>query len=197
MTTGISATFADSPITSTQIYKSYLDCPMVVKAQETGVMNDTIAAFLLNDTIDIGFKVAVVNALSWDKGKKNANLLIPYILKKYGLSNGFDMNTLSGADILCLGYLSIMDDYFNPDKAISILKVAREKNPLSYTFNIILALAESQKAMDNDWCSVYKTCDEVRNNKSLRQDMRQGAIDNIFQYIDLYKEDCKTKQTDH
>jgi hypothetical protein len=184
--------FADSPITSTDFYKSYLDNTMVMKAHNSGVMNDTIAEYLLNDTIAIDIKAAVINALSWSiDGKDNAPLFVQYIIKKNNLGKAFDMNTLSADAIFCLGYLTIMDDYFQTDKAISILSLARDKKPKSYTVNIILALAEAQRVFDSDWCGVYKVCNEVKKNVSLKTDMRESAISVIFDYINLYKSSCK------
>lgn len=183
---------ADSPITSTKFYNCYSEYDVVMKAHKFGVMNDTIAEYLLNDTLDIGVKAAIINALSWDaNGKDNAPLLMQYISKKYNLGKGFDMKILSAEDIFCLGYLTIMDDYTNTDKPISILKIAHEKKPNSYTINIILALAEAQEAMDSDWCEVYKLCSAVDKNKDLIRDLKSTAILQIFNYIDNYKTSCK------
>lgn len=192
--TATNIVLADSPITSTVFYDSYSEYPIVLKAQKSGVMNDTIAGFLLNDTLDIGIKAAIINALSWDiDGKQNAPLLMEYILKKYKLGKGFDIRLLSAEDIFCLGYLTIMDDYFNTDKPIGILKIAHEKSPKSYTISMILALAEAQKAMSTDFCEVYKLCKEVDKDKDLTRDLKVTAITQIFNYINNYKTYCKGK----
>jgi hypothetical protein len=186
--------FADSPITSTEFYKSYSEFTIVQKAHKSGVMSDTFANYLLNDSNAIDVKAAVINALAWNfNGKQNAPLLMQYILKKYKISNGFDLNILSADDMFCLGYLTIMDNYFETEKPLKILTLARDKNPKSYTINIVLALAEAQKAMDTDWCRVYKVCAEVNKNKNLTKDIKQSAIDIIFGYINDYKESCKDK----
>ena len=185
---------ADSPITSTQFYTCYSEYSIVLNAQKSGVMNDSIAEYLLNDTLDIGVKAAIINALSWDAGgKDNAPLLMQYIIKKYKFGNGFDLKLLSAEDIFCLGYLTIMDDYFSTDKPIGILKIAHEKDPKSYTISMILALAEAQKAMDSDWCQVYKLCAAVEKDKDLNHDLKSTAIQQIFKYIDSYRSSCKEK----
>ena len=185
---------ADSPITSTEFYKSYLNYPVVVKAHDAHIINDSIAAYLLNDSVAVEVKAAVINALSWDfNGKNNASLLMQYLIKKYNYGNGFDLNTLSADDIFCLGYLTIMDNYFQTEKPIKILTLAHDKKPDSFTINIILALAEAQQAMDTDFCKVYKICADVKKDKKLTKDMRQSAIDSIFEYINIYKESCKEK----
>jgi hypothetical protein len=190
----VKVVLADSPVTSTIFYNCYSEYAIVMKAHKSGVMNDTIAEYLLNDTLEIGVKAAIINALSWDaNGKDNAPLLIQYISKKYKLGKGFDMNLLSADDIFCLGYLSIMDNYNNTAKPISILKFAHEKKPKSYTISIILALAEAQEAMSTDWCQVYKLCTSVDKDKELIRDLRSSAILNIFNYINIYKSSCKEK----
>lgn len=187
--------YADSPITSTKFYSNYSDYPIVEKAHISGILTDTIADYILSDTIDIEVKAAIINALSWDaEGKNNAPLFMQYIVKKYNYQKGFDLNILPAEDIFCLGYLTIMDDYFETEKPIKILTLARDKSPKSFTIQMILALAISQEEMDSDWCRVYKICDEVRKNNGLTKDMKQDSIDAIFNYINLYKAGCHDKK---
>lgn len=189
---GANRLLADSPITSTDFYSAYSEYAIVNKAHEVGVMDEGIANYLLNDTVAIDVKAAVINALSWNiDGKQNATLLMPYIQKKYKITGDPDMKTLSADDLFCLGYLTIMDNYFQTDKALKLLALARKKKPNSYTINIILALAEGQEAMAADFCRVYKICEEVAMNKSLTQDMKPDAISIIFDYIVDYKAYCK------
>jgi hypothetical protein len=185
---------ADSPITSTAFYSAYYENAIVVKAHTDGVINDSIADDLLNDKVAIDVKAAIINALSWNiDGKQNATLLMPYIQKKYKTSGEPDIKILSADDLFCLGYLTIMDNYFQTDKPLQLLALARQKKPKSYTVNIILALVEAQKAMDTDFCRVYKICEEVRKNYSLTQDMKMDALNIIFGYIADYKEYCNGK----
>ncbi|MGD0710998.1 MAG: hypothetical protein ABR968_07420 [Bacteroidales bacterium] len=184
--------FADSPITSTDFYSAYYEYAIVVKAHNDGVINDTIANYLLSDTVTIGVKAAIINALSWNfDGKQNATLLMPYIQKKYKISGEPDMKALSADDLFCLGYLTIMDNYFQTDKPLKLLALARAKKPNSYTINIILALVEGQQAMATDFCRVFRICEEVERNKSLSQDMKEDAVKIIFDYIIDYKASCK------
>jgi hypothetical protein len=189
---GAGRLFADSPITSTDFYSAYAEYAIVNKAHEAGVMNESIAAYLLSDTVAIDVKAAIINGLSWSiEGKQNATLLMPYIQKKYKTSGEPDMKTLSADDLFCLGYLTIMDNYFQTEKPLKLLSLARKKKPDSYTINIILALAEGQEAMATDFCRVYKICEEVRKNYSLTQDMKMDALNIIFGYIEDYKGYCK------
>ena len=191
----LSVSRADSPITSTPISEAYKDIPMVPKAVKAGVLTDEIAAFLLNEDLPIDQKIAVINALSFDfNGKQNAVLFREHLAKKYKTSVKYlKVDIISGDEQLCLGYLTIMDDYFFPDEAITILEKAVDKNPMSYTYNIIFALARAQKVMNSisAWCKVWKYAEEVENNKDLKRDMREGAVKIIMDYMILYKGSCK------
>jgi hypothetical protein len=89
-----------------------------------------------------------------------------------------------------MAYLKAMDNYFEVDEAIVYAEKAVSKNPKSFTYNIICALIKAQKAMDGDWCMVFKITDRVRKDKSLQMDMKQEAFNIIFEYMDLYQDDC-------
>ena len=77
--------------------------------------------------------------------------------------------------------LKLYDDSF---KAV-------KKNKASYTINIICGLIEAQNNFKGDWCLVWKSTDKVRKNTRLKIDLADAAIKNIFEYMDLYKDECK------
>jgi hypothetical protein len=56
---------------------------------------------------------------------------------------------------------------------------------------LIVSLIKAQKAMDKDWCDIYKITDGVRQNSALTKDMKDEAAQIIFEYTDGYKEFCK------
>ncbi|HHT9109297.1 MAG TPA: hypothetical protein ACFYD9_11675, partial [Candidatus Wunengus sp. YC64] len=71
----------------------------------------------------IDVKAAVINGLSWRfEGKNNAELYAYYLALLYHLSiTELDTAFLSADEIFCLGYLTVMDDYFHPEYAIQLL----------------------------------------------------------------------------
>jgi len=183
---------ADSPITSTDFYTAYSDVAMVNTAKSSGKITEEISNYLLSKDNDIDMKMAVINALSWDfDGKKNAEIFTTFLLKKYEQTDKINYDKMSSEDLCCLGYLTAMDNYFVVDEALKILNIAKNKNQKSYTIAIITAIVEAQKAMDTDWCRVWKVCETVQNNKKLKKDIRDDAIKVIFDYVVLYKESCK------
>jgi hypothetical protein len=86
-----------------------------------------------------------------------------------------------------------MDDYSKPENAINILELARDKNPGSYTVNIILALARAQKyVFTSEWCGIWAVCNNVKKDKKINTfELKPEADKIIFDYIGLYKKGCK------
>ena len=181
---------ADSPVTSTPFYEAYSDIGAVARAHEGGVMTLSIAKLLSSSHHTIDVKMAVINALSWDiDGKSNGELYSYFLALKYGLPlDELDFATLTSDEQLCLGYLYILDDYFHPDRGITLLEMANERVEDSFTYSIILAIGRAQEAMDYDWDEVWKLAERVFGNKKLKQDMREDAVNIIRDYMVLYKE---------
>jgi hypothetical protein len=163
---------------------------MVKKAETEGVMSMKFAEFLCDPEVPLDQKAALVNALSWNiDGKDNAEIFTYYL----ALMNNKTVTDLQIADLapdelLCLGYLTVMDDYFNPDKALPYLEKAAEKIPKSFTAAIIYALTRAQKLMDSDWGEAWKVTENVFENKKLKLDMKKKARDIIFDYMVLYRD---------
>lgn len=188
---GIYSCKADSPITSTDFYLAYLDMQIVNYAKDKQILDERIAEFLLNEKNAIDIKMAVINALSWDiNGKQNCAAFKIFLKEKYKTDSDVKHNKLNGQELLCLGYLSIMDNYFKPDEAIVICEKAVKKLKKSYTAHMILALCKAQKAMDTNWCDVFKTVATVTQNTQLDVELRQQATDIIMNYINLYESSC-------
>lgn len=189
--------YADSPITSTEFYTAYQNNPIVLKASESGVLTDEIARYLMDRSVGIGEKAAVVNALSWDISgfhRQNATAFMELLVKKYRMpKDKLQPEKCTADELLCLGYLTVLGDYSAPKKAIPFLEMALKKNPKSFTVNVILALTRAQELIDDTakWCEIYKQTDNVRQNKTLKRDLKQEAIKIIFEYMDLYKDYCK------
>lgn len=182
--------YADSPLTSTTFYEVYSDYEIVKKAKESGVMNEEFANYLHSKNNPIDVKAALINALGWDfNGKYNAEIYCSIVYYK----NVKEMKNmkLSGDELFCIGYMQVLDDYFHPEKGIPFLNKAVKKIKSSYTVAIINALAEAQKAMDDDWCEVWKLIENVNSSENIEKDMREEAIEIIMDYMRGYKDYCK------
>ncbi|AKA67788.1 cell wall-binding repeat-containing protein [Clostridium scatologenes] len=178
--------FADSPVTSTDFYKTYTDVSIVKIAAEKGTVDQQIADYLHSSKNPIDVKAAVVNALGWKiDGKNNAEDYVKLVYSKniYEL----DIDSLSGDEIFCISYMMALDDYFHVDKALTLMDKAYEKNNTSFTIAIIRSVLKGQIALDNgNWGMVWFNTENVLNDKTLVKDMKQEAIDNILAYMKLY-----------
>jgi hypothetical protein len=181
--------FADSPLTSTAFSKAYKDSKIVqLASQAEGKLNKELMDYLIDKKNPIELKVALINELSWDfNGKNNSELFSEY-LKKNKVKN---INKASADILICYAYLKAFDNYFEVDEAITYAQKAKAKNKKkSYTINIICALIEAQKAMDSNWCKVYTLTNDVRIDETLTKDMKEEAVNIIFEYMDIYKDYC-------
>ncbi|MFQ6133027.1 MAG: hypothetical protein ACE5R4_13380 [Armatimonadota bacterium] len=178
---------ADSPVTSTPFADAYLDYRAVRVARRSGDMTSQIAAYLKAPSTPVDVKAAVVNALSWDiEGKHNAELYCRIMHRC--APEEMDLDALRGDELLVLGYLTLMDDYFHPEAALPILKAAREKLPKSYTVAMICALAEAQGSMSGRKGEAWRPVAKVLDDEGLNGDMRVGAMRIIVGYMKLYQD---------
>ena len=180
---------ADSPLTSTPFHDKYTDIDIVLKAEQTGVMNQEFADYLHDRSNPIDVKAALINALGWSlEGKSNAEIYNTLIHKRQMTEE--DIFKINANELFVIGYLMALDNYFDVSKAILFLKQARIKNSGSYTYSIIEALAKAQKAMEKDFCKVWKYANKVFSNEDLEMDMREDAGKMMYDYMIVYKEYC-------
>ena len=180
--------FADSPVTSTDFYKAYIDIDMVKTAKEKGVIDEEIANYLYSSKNPIDVKAAVINALGWKfEGKNNAE---NYVKLMYSSDiDKLDIDSLSGDEIFCISYMMALDDYFHVDKALLLMEKAYEKNNTNFTIALIQSILKGQASIENgNWGLIWVNTKNVLNDKTLVKDMKQEAIDSIVEYMKLYKE---------
>lgn len=188
-----SSALADSPITSTNFSEAYKDEPIVAEAiAAKGVINDRLMEYLVNEYNPVGVKMAVINAIGWQiSGRKNSELFLVYLKKNRGYSSADRLYKKGKADeLLSYAYLKAMDNYFNVDEALRFAERAVKKNDESRTFHLIRGLIKAQKMMDESFCSVYQIADGIRKNEELKNDIRTGAVDIIYEYLDIYGDSC-------
>ena len=194
----LSTANADSPITSTDFYKAYLHISEVEEANKVGVLSEGMAQYLLDSENSIDKKAAVINALSWDFDRKiNAFLFKRHLKAKYQVKDDIDslVKVMNDEELFCLGYMTVMDNYFDPEKSLIYFESASSSIRESYTFQIINALIKTQSLIkDQDkWCRIWTTINAVETNKELKVDMNTGGRKIILDYIKIYKDNCEIK----
>ncbi|RYD03015.1 hypothetical protein N752_21635 [Desulforamulus aquiferis] len=182
--------FADSPITSTDFFKAYLNVDIVSRAADIKIVDTEIATYLASPDHPIDTKAAVINAIGWDANAKNnadryANIV-------YGKSvNELNLETLSGEELFNIGYLMAMDNYFDTAKASDLLQRAKAKLSNSFTVSIVAAIVASQQLISQhgQWPDIWEPAGIVFNNQRLQRDLRPEAGRIIFDYMSLYSEE--------
>lgn len=179
--------YADSPITSTTFYNAYLDIEMVAEAHHSGLSQE-VTRFIASNENPLDQRAAAINAIyssyaEWD----DRNLTDEYAKTVYGKpASSLNFTTLRGDERFVLGYLKALDHYKRPDAYW--LGLARESLPNSMTVALVQSVVKSNESPEAVW---FGNCYLERNfaDKGLIQDIRQGAIDMITDYLSLYKKD--------
>ena len=186
------ACWADSPLTSTHFADAYSDHPMVQMVSED--MQRDIPTTLLNFLCDkhepIDVRLAVVNKIGWNfDGTTVGDQLCKYLMGRYNVKSEKKLvKKLDAKTLAVYAYAKAMSDYFNVKSACELGHQAVKKNKdKSFSVNLIAALIDAQDYLDSDWSMIYKSLADVLHDGSLHLDMRQEAIDNIMDYIGLYK----------
>ena len=187
------ASWADSPLTSTHFADAYSDHPMVQMACEEMQydISTTLLNFLANKNEPVDVRLAVVNKIGWNfDGTTVGAQLGEYLMGRYGAKNEAKfVKKLDAGTLAVYAYAKAMSNYFDVKAACELGHQAVKKNKnKSFSVAMISALIDAQVYLDSDWGMIYKVVADVLHDGSLHLDMRQEAIDNIMDYINLYNE---------
>lgn len=191
-----SVLLADSPLTSTDIAKAYMDESIVMEANETsGILTENLMEYLYNKKNPIQVKIALINKIGWNfEGNNNVELFYTFLKKKKKKLGTYQGLITKGRwDLqICMAYIQALSNYFDVNDALQMADKAAKKVKNSYTVQLVRALIKAQKLFDSSWCDVYQTTHKVRTNKTLHKDLlRKEAVEDVFKYMDLYKSSCK------
>lgn len=196
----IESSFADSPLTSTNFYNSYLDVSIVKEASlSKGRITNNILKYLVNEQNPLDVKLAIINALGWNhKGVNNSKVFFNYVmnLKDYKSNKIVSSFTnfkwsASRDELICFAYLKSLDNYFNIDDAFTIASEAQRKYPNFLTVNFVFNLLKAQTITSvGEYCFASKLFLAFKT-KNLEIDMRNEAFNDIFSYMIEIGKDCK------
>lgn len=196
---------ADSPLTSTNFYKAYLNVPVVRQAKNMRSLKGLPLDFLIKKE-PLGIQAAVVNAFGWKFRGQNNALRYASALAKDLKTPLFKLKVkqLAAHHLFVLGYLLAMDDYFNLKAikkgakgvlgldALTLLGMASKKLSGHFSVQMVYSLALSQKRMKKSFCDVHLLTQKVLDNfPSGKRDLRPRAVKIIVGYTKLYKSSCK------
>lgn len=193
---------ADSPLTSTEFYKAYLDVPIVKAAADSPKkLSEEAKAYLFDEENPHDVKIALINAIGWDKeGLSTYSDYIQYCLNNFPKEKcGIDENEIvkvedvytnaSCEQMAVLVYLFAMSDYTNMQAMYNLMEQAMITplmNKQSFMLPMGLIIAQTALVLD-DWGKIYPAMDFYINSPEIK-DMRPKAIELVMEYIDEYKE---------
>ncbi len=186
---------ADSPLTSTQWWEAYYQQPIIQTAKTNG-FNETIQHYLCDDSNSIDIRLAVVNCQGWDFEGYNRfqPLLETYrkLYKKQGQTDEQLLQSMSPQTRCVFAYLLALDNYFDITQALQIAQSAWEQDSTSLAISMIYGLISAQYMMDNKQDDeIYPLVAGFVNNKQLKKDMSDYAVEQIMDYINLYKDNAE------
>lgn len=143
--------FADSPLTSIDFYKAYLNVHMVKKAKASkGKMTAEIMAFLVDEHNQQTEKLAIINALGWNHKHLNSENYKEYIIKAKNYNSEFGgkytafLYNASAPELLYYSYMKAMENYGQPLMVFDYLERALEMEPKNLNIILIYELIKSQ-----------------------------------------------------
>lgn len=185
---------ADSPLTSTTFSEAYLDLPLVQEAAQSHELSPAMTQFLSDPQIPLDQKLALVNALSWNtEGQQNHLRWLEHLRKRYQLPGAVpERLPMSGEEKLLLGYLMVLDDYFQPRPGLVWIRRGARQLWQSQAAQVVLAIAEAQDYINRPkiWCQVWLQFEQTLKKPDLRVDLRPAAQALIKDYLELYRPQC-------
>ncbi|MCB0804835.1 MAG: hypothetical protein KDC05_03500 [Bacteroidales bacterium] len=180
-------------ISLVKFYQHYSHIDLIQQIESNGDFNGFVAQFLMDDNTPIDEKAAVINAFIGNNAKGNiAETYKQFIARQYKEDfTNLNLEKLNGEELFILGYLTLIDDKGNPEKALPILEKANTRLTNSSTINTILSLAKAQQASDTgDNCLAWKTI-ESSTGAPLNNDLDQQVIDIIVSETNNLKSACE------
>lgn len=199
---------ADSPLTSTDLSRGYLNVSEVGIARQNQRVEGPVLTFLLGPA-SLDKKAAVVNALGWTLEGENPNsrLFLEGLAKSKRLTvEQLRPGDLSTSDRFVFGYLRAMGDYLNlsspegpPDAftdeygtPLQMLSQAANEKPGDFTIQFVRSLVQSQMNFSRSWCAIYVDTQNVLNRfPRIRRNMNAESVRAAVSYLEGYGLYCE------
>lgn len=190
---------ADSPLTSTPFSEAYLDQPLIAEAKQTQTLSPEMAAFLTDRSIPIDQRLALVNALGWNfDGQNNHKLFAAHLADLHDKTGASPAALpLTGEELLLLGYMTAMDDYFHPELGLPMVRRGARQLWQSQSAQLVLAVTEAQDYIPRAkvWCQVWLMTQQALNKPDAKADMRPEGRKLLLDYMQIYADECQTPKT--
>lgn len=197
---------ADSPLTSTPFATAYQDVEIVRYTAESG-LDDRVLVALSSPEIPNDVRAAIVNQIGWsNEPQANAQRYLEYLASQQEIDpSAMTLEMLTPEEMMALGYLLAMDRRFSltdpiggsgeveQTHALELLDLALAEAPEDFSVMLIRALVQSQHEFregPQNWCEVYQVVNSEIESFPGEPNMRPEAVNEIMDYIGLYRREC-------
>lgn len=190
----VTKSYADSPLTSIEIWRAFPENLEIQNALKTKKMSNSTLEFILNEENSLELRICVINALGWNMNSKknNSRKLLKAILEKYRVKSIDKLNEKKNSEILsCYSYLYAMDNYLNMDKILSCTRQAVALDPENKAVSFVYSLIQSQNYfLTKDWCKLYLTFENFKKKEFNFKNIDNNLIKLTSDYINVYNKYC-------
>lgn len=200
------AVLADSPLTSTPFASAYQDVEIVRYTAEMG-LDDRVLEALSDPEIPNDVRAAIVNQIGWSNDPQaNADRYLAYLASQQEVeASQMTLEILTPEEKMALGYLLAMDHRFSLTapiggsgevqqiNALKLLDLAAAETPEDFSVVLIRALIQSHNEFQDgpqNWCAVYQVVNAAIEDFPSEPNMRPEAVQEITDYIGLYRDEC-------
>ena len=200
LTFSLNSVFADSPLTSTDFYKAYMDISIVQEASiSKGIITNEMMTYIDDDANPLDVKLAIINAIGWEhKGMMMSKMYFMFVMnkKKYKTEFGGEFSAFkwnaTRDELICFSYMKALDNYFDVVDAFEMAGEAVRKYPDSFAVNMIYNLIKAQGLTAyGEFCYASKLFSSLKDNPKLKMDMRKESMSYVFEYMDDIRKNCK------
>jgi hypothetical protein len=168
---------------------AYADLPEMKRLNETSQMDAEGARVLADPKTPIDQKLAL--SVAWAQRFSFSTIAPQYAALAYKTPiEKLKLDSLRGDELLVLGILSLSVPG-QPAGALKLLEKAKKKLPTSFTAALALAVIKGELAMEkSDSCAMFRLPVAVLRDETLTLDLRQSAIDAVFDQASSYRDSC-------
>lgn len=193
-------TYADSPLTSIDLWTAFPADVDVQKAFRIRKMENSTLQFIIDEDNSLELKLGVINALGWSlkSNEKKSTTLLKYILKKYKVKSITDLYSKKYAELLtCYTYSLALDNYLNVDKVVPLSNKIATLDDTNVLVDFINKLIKCQQYfLLEDWCNTNLIFKNIKKSDYFKSEVGQKIYEVSFDYIDSYKEYCSAGDYD-
>jgi hypothetical protein len=190
----VTKSYADSPLTSIEIWRVFPNNSEVQKALKTKKLDNSAIKLILNEENSLELRICVINALGWNikSEKTNSDKLLKAILKKYNVHSINELNVKKYSEIIsCYSYVYAMNNYFNVSKILPITIKAVSLDPENMAVNYVYSLIRSQHYLiSKQWCNLYLTFENFKKKNFKSKNIDKSLTNLTYRYINGYRKSC-------